>query len=73
MRKKKRKHKSDIYNITVIYNDFNLLAKSGTKLRFSEFYACCLCVQEGSLMIAMRSSLEWFMNGIWDKHPKVEF
>lgn len=36
--KKKRKHKSDIYNITVIHNDFNSLAKSGTKLRYPESY-----------------------------------
>lgn len=55
VRKKKSKHKSDICNITVIYNDFNLLANSGTKLRYSEFYTCSLCVQEGILTIATRA------------------
>lgn len=51
---KKDKHKTDLYNIAALDNDFNLLAKSGTKLTKLWILYLLPVLQEGNLMIAMR-------------------
>lgn len=52
--KKKKNHKSDLYNIAALDNEFNFLAKSGTKLTKLWILYLLPVLQEGSLMIATR-------------------